>query len=191
MCTINENHMMYGFWDMEHDRYNLIILDYFLPFYPLTNPDILQKKPWCMVPTIRSVTEFSLVLDHFLPFAPPNNPENENFEKMKKKTTGVFIVLHKRTITIIQCMVLEIWSMTEFSQSLPPPTAQTIKVFWKMKKTTWRSLFYICVPKIMIRWCMVPAIWCTVDGWTDRFRWMDRWTDRQTKKVTYRGGCPT
>ena len=179
MCTINENHMMYGFWDMEHDRYNLIILDYFLPFYPLTNPDILQKKPWCMVPTIQSATEFSLVLDHFLPFAPPNNPENENFEKMKKKTTGVFIVLHKRTIIIIQCMVLEIWSMTEFSQPLPPPTAQTIKVFWKMKKNHLEIIIlYMCTKNYDQ---MMHGSWDMVyGGWLDRQIQMDGQMDRQT-----------
>ena len=28
--------------------------------------------------------------------------------------------------------------------------------------------FYTCVPKIMIRWCMVPEISCATDGRTDR-----------------------
>ena len=25
----------------------------------------------------------------------------------------------------------------------------------------------MCVPKIMIRLCMVPEIWCVADGWRD------------------------
>ena len=34
MSTINENHMMYGSWDMERDRQDFfLILDHFLPFY--------------------------------------------------------------------------------------------------------------------------------------------------------------
>ena len=39
MCTINDNHMMYGSWDMECviDRI-FVILDHFLPFYPTNNP---------------------------------------------------------------------------------------------------------------------------------------------------------
>ena len=37
MCAINDDHMMYGSWDMEHDRF-FVILDYFLPFYPPKNP---------------------------------------------------------------------------------------------------------------------------------------------------------
>ena len=50
----------------------------------------------------------------------------------------------------------------------------------KSKRTKYRvtSSFYICVPKIMITWCTVPEIWCA----------MGRWSDRQTEKVTYRGG---
>ena len=39
MCTINENHTMYGSWDMEHHRQIFLILDYFLPFYPRSNPE--------------------------------------------------------------------------------------------------------------------------------------------------------
>ena len=41
----------------------------------------------------------------------------------------------------------------------------------KKKKTLEMSSFYLCVPKIMIRWCMVPETWCTtderIDGRTD------------------------
>ena len=86
------------------------------------------------------------------------------------------------------CNYFSFWAI--FSRLPPPPVTPSppsqqpkrSKFFEKWKKTTWRSLFYICVPKILIRWCMVPEIWCMVDGQTDRFRWMDRWTDRQTKK---------
>ena len=34
MCTINDSHMMYGSWDIEHNRDFFVILDHFLPFYP-------------------------------------------------------------------------------------------------------------------------------------------------------------
>ena len=34
ICTIKDNHMMHGSWDMEHDRQFFVILDHFLPFYP-------------------------------------------------------------------------------------------------------------------------------------------------------------
>ena len=47
MCTINDNHMMYGSWDMKCDRHNFfIILDHLFPFYPppLNNPKIIFLK---------------------------------------------------------------------------------------------------------------------------------------------------
>ena len=31
--------------------------------------------------------------------------------------------------------------------------------------------FYTCVPKMMIRWCMVPEIWSAINGRTNR--WID------------------
>ena len=38
MCTINENHMMYGSWDMEHDRHNFLSFQaIFLSFYLTDN----------------------------------------------------------------------------------------------------------------------------------------------------------
>ena len=55
-----------------------------------------------------------------------------------------------------------------------PLTAQKIKILKKWKNCLEISSFYICVPKIMIRWCMVTEIWCTTDGRTDG------WTDGRT-----------
>ena len=39
MCTINDNDMMHGSWDMEHDGQNFLSFGLsFLPFYPTNNP---------------------------------------------------------------------------------------------------------------------------------------------------------
>ena len=51
MSTINDSHMMYGSWDIEHGRQDhWIILDHFLPYNPLTTQKIKilkkWKKPW-------------------------------------------------------------------------------------------------------------------------------------------------
>ena len=47
MCTINYNHMMYGSWDIERDRQNFfVILDNFLPIYPLKTRKIKVLKTW-------------------------------------------------------------------------------------------------------------------------------------------------
>ena len=35
MCTINEYHMIYVSWDMEHDRHNFLSLSVFSPLIPL------------------------------------------------------------------------------------------------------------------------------------------------------------
>ena len=55
-----------------------------------------------------------------------------------------------------------------------------IKILKKWKNHSEIS-FYICVPKIIIRWCTVPEIQCATD---------ER-TECRTEKVTYRGGCHT
>ena len=44
MCTINDSHMMYGSWDVEYNGQNFVILDPFLPFYPLTTQKIKILK---------------------------------------------------------------------------------------------------------------------------------------------------
>ena len=55
LCTINDNHMMYGFWDKKLDRQNFFIfLDHFLPFYPPNNPknknfEKMKKSPGDMI----------------------------------------------------------------------------------------------------------------------------------------------
>ena len=116
----------------------------------------------------------------FLPFTCLKSPKNQNLKKMKK-TPGDIIILNKCTTShnhMLYCfwdMVLDrcncyfsFWAI--FSPFTPLP-AQKIKMFKKWKKHLEISSFYICVPNIMIRWCTVTAICCTMDGRTDR------WTD--------------
>ena len=55
MVTINDNHMMYGFWDMGHGRQNFLSFwTFFCPFTPLTtqpnnpknqNSEKMKKTP--------------------------------------------------------------------------------------------------------------------------------------------------
>ena len=45
--TINDNHMMYGSWTMEHDRQNFLLFwTVFCPFTPLTTRKIKILKKW-------------------------------------------------------------------------------------------------------------------------------------------------
>ena len=144
--TINENHMMYDSWDMEHDRH--IFFSFWTVFallHPVTTQRIkkhlkissfytsVQKNliKCYTVPEIWHVTYvivsfhfelFFAILVYFLPFYPPNIPKNQNFKKMKKN--------------------LKILTFCKF------------------------------VPKILISWCTVLEILCATDGWaggsTDR-----------------------
>ena len=51
-------------------------------------------------------TDFFVLLGHFLPFYPPNNPWNEK-QKKDMKISSFYICVPK--ITIIWCMLPEIW----------------------------------------------------------------------------------
>ena len=46
-CTINYHHMMYGSWDMKHDRHNFLSFwDIFCPFTPPTTQKIKIWNKW-------------------------------------------------------------------------------------------------------------------------------------------------
>ena len=147
--------MMYSSWDIRHNR----VFCHFGPFCPMAllttwKIRVLKKwkKPlkilqfytsipqmmiiWCMVPECNRIfCHFGLFFGFLpLPHPPlPNNPENQNFEKMKKITVDI-IILYICTINEnLWCMVLEIWSATEFfilDLFLPfyPLTTQKIKI---------------------------------------------------------------
>ena len=93
MCIINDNHMMYGSWDMEPNSEFFVILDRFLAFYTPMDPENqnFEKKQnkkqveilsfyimciiWCMAPVIWSAID--RLFCHFGPFF-------TLFEKIKK-----------------------------------------------------------------------------------------------------------
>ena len=119
MCTINEDHMMYGSLDLKRDGQSF--LQFWTFFFPLTwktktnlknqNFDKMKKKPgdililrlcntnddhimygsWDM----KHHRQNFLLFWPFLPFYPTNNPKNQNVEK-KKKIPGD-IILHNCT----------------------------------------------------------------------------------------------
>ena len=130
------------------------------------------------------------ILGYFLPYYPTNSLKNRNFRKMKK-TPGDIILLH-RCPNNHDHMLYCSWDMAHeecncyFSFwaifcSFTPLTALKIKISKKSKKDLEISSFYICVPKIMIRWCTVSEIRCVADGPIGG----------RTEKATYRGGCLT
>ena len=46
-----------------------------------------------MVLEIRSETEFFVIMGHFSPFYPPNDPKKQNFEKRKKISENIVLLL--------------------------------------------------------------------------------------------------
>ena len=150
-CTINDDHMINGSWDINSNR-QIFLTSWaiFCPFTPLTARKMKIPKK-----------------------------RNKHLE-----ISSFYTSVPK--IMIICFTVPEIWHMTHvtfifhfglFFALLPPnsPKNENIK---KWKKCLELSSFYMCSPKIMIRWCMVPEIWCETDGWTDGWK---KWQ---------RGGCP-
>ena len=126
-------------------------------------------------------TEVFVVLGHFLPFQPPNNQENQNF-KIEKSTWRYYYFTHVHH----KWKSYDVWfprygvndgqNFLSFWTVFCPFTPLTTQ---KMKKTLGHTIilhkctineissFYVCVPKIMIRWCTIRKKWCAMDGRTD------------------------
>ena len=125
-------------WDGVRETECFVILGHFLPFYPLNDPENqnFEKKIkkcleilsfytytwtinedhmmyiWFLKYKVRE-TKFFVILSHFLPFQPPDNSENQNFEKMKKHLQILSFYTLAPWMTIIWCMVPELWSATD------------------------------------------------------------------------------
>ena len=105
----------------------------------------------------------------FFALLPPNSLKNENFEKMKKKP-GDIIILHKSTKNH-DLMLYCSWDMVQDGCNCYFSFWAILKIEKKKwKKTLEISSFYTCVPNIMIRWSLVPEIWCTTDRQKDRWK---------------------
>ena len=65
MCTINEDHMIYGFWNKRHNR------QIFCNFGPIFSPFTLPPPP-----------------------SPPNKLTSQTFEKMKKASRNIILQMY-------------------------------------------------------------------------------------------------
>ena len=112
LCTINDNHIMYGSWDMESDEQNFLSFwTIFCPFNPLTTRKIKILKKWkiqleilsfytcvpkmtiiwCMIPEMSSAR--GSFFCHFGPFF-ALLPEKSKFSKKMKKTPDTWRYHH-------------------------------------------------------------------------------------------------
>ena len=133
-------------------------LDYSLPFYPPNTENqnfekmkklpediiilhmcTINEKSWCIVPEIWA---------------------------REKKTPGDIIIL------IMACSrcnsFVSFWAIIYPFTPLKSPKKSKFEKKRKKKKKKKKKIpeisFHTCVPKIMIRWCTVPEMWCETEG---------------------------
>ena len=126
MRTINDNHRMYGSWDMEHDRHNFLSFwTIFCPFTPLKAQKIKILKKWkkylqilsfytsvpkiiiiwYIPPQIWCMTDVIVIFQFGLLFA-----QKTKISKKWKKTTRDIIILHMCTKNY-DYMIYSSWDM--------------------------------------------------------------------------------
>ena len=112
MCTINENYMVNGSWDMEHDRHNGL----FVALLSLNNPknqnfEIMKKMPQDIIILHKNTINKNHIngswdikcdshLGHFSPFYPTSNLKNQNFEKKNHLEISSFYTSVSKTMII-------------------------------------------------------------------------------------------
>ena len=133
MCTINNNPMMYGPWDMEHDGQNFCHLDHFFPFY--LPPPLKAKKS---------------------KFWKNEKKKPRGIAILHKCTKNRDHMLHCYWDTMHdKCNYFLFWAVF---CPLTPLTTQKIKIKKKKRKKYLEiSSFYTCVPKIMTTWCIIKT----------------------------------
>ena len=134
--TTNDDHMMYGSWDMESDRQNFfLLLDHFLPFYPPNNPENQNFEKMKKVPGDIIISQKCTINDnHMMYDSWDMKCERQNF----------------LSFLAIFC-------------PFTPLTTQKLKIFKKWKKQQEIPSFYTSVPKILIISYTVPEIWRLTD----------------------------
>ena len=189
ICTINEDHTMYGPWDKRQNRQSF--LSFWAIFWSLTlrttwKIKILKKKKtlgilsfytcvpqitiiWYMVPEIWSTTECFSFWIFFCPFCPTNNLPKENFEKINSRYHDFTLVYQKSQPYAILFLRYDMWWMqllffilVYFLPFYPAngPNNQNWKKKKKIKKILGFSSIYTILPKIIIICYTVPEIWC-------------------------------
>ena len=155
--------MVYWYWDMARGRCNYFW--FWAIFCPFTYPPPPHPSP-------------------------PNLPKKLKISKNWKKPLEISSFYTSITKIMITCYTVpEIWHVTDvivifhfrlFFALLPPKKSK----FQKMKKTP----VDIIILQIMIRWCVVPEIWCTADR--QMVRQMDGWMNGRKKWHTEVGAAP-
>ena len=136
MCTINNNHMMYGSWDMERDRQKFC---HFGPLFALLSPKQPKKsKFWINEKTTWRYYHFAYVYH---------------------KWQSYDVWLLRYGVCDRQNFLLFWTVFCPFT----PLTTRKIKILKKWKQNLEILSFYTCVPQMTIIWCMILEISSTMD----------------------------
>ena len=141
-CTKNHDHTVYGSWDMTCDRCTCYFSFWaiLVHFTSLTAQKMKMSKKW----------KKHLEMSSFYTRVP----------KIMIVCYTAPEIWHVTYVIVIFHFGLFFALLTPPAPFPPPPNTQKNQNFKKLK-------LYTCVPKIMIRWCTVPEIWCATDGRTD------------------------
>ena len=136
-CTLNDNHMMYGSWDMTCDGHNF--LSFWTIFCPFTSSNNMKNQNFKKL----KKTPGDIIILHMC------------------------IKNHDHMLYCSWDMVFDrcncYFSFWVIFCPFSPLTAQKIKIFKKWKKHLEISWFYNSVPKITIICYTVPEMWCLMD----------------------------
>ena len=137
LCIIDDNHMMYGSWDMERNRQN------FLSFWTIFCPNSPKYQNFekilkisgdiiilhmCTINynhmygfwDIKHRQNFFVILDHFLLIYPLKTQKSEILKKWKKCLDILSFYTSVPKIMIICYIYPEIWHMMDVTALLPP-----------------------------------------------------------------------
>ena len=141
ICTLNDNHMMYGSWDMEHNKY--IFSSFWTVLCPFTPYGPRKTKFWKNEKNTSRYYHFTNVYQKWQSY-------DVWFLRYKAQRTEFFVML--------DCFL-----------PFYPLTTRKIKILKNWKKCLEILSFYTCVPQMTIIWCMVPEILSATDRFFCRF----------------------
>ena len=142
LCTTNDDHIMYGSWDMERERQ--IFLSCWTCFWPFTPapplPKILKK--------------------------------NEKNASKYRHYTQAYHKWQSHDVQFLRYEAWQSFlSFWDIICPFTPITTRKIKILKKWKKTPRGIIILHMRTKIRITWYTVPKIWCTTDAKGDILRW--------------------
>ena len=115
MCTINEDHMICGSWNIRCDRQIFVIFGHFLLFQPLDNlenQNFNSEIIWCLVAEIWNMTDITFCYSGpFFAHLPAYGPKKSKFWKNEKTawrnyhSTQVHILqIHLQILSFYTCV---------------------------------------------------------------------------------------